>query len=1087
MISPDRIEQIFWNALQLTSEAERSAYLESACGADDELRRLVEKLLRAQPRAAAFLEQPFSGPYTTIHEPILESPGAVIGLYKLLEKIGEGGFGVVFMAEQQEPIRRKVALKVLKPGMDTRQVVARFEAERQALALMDHSNIARVLDAGQTSTGRPYFVMDLIKGLPITTYCDQAQLSARERLRLFHDVCAAVQHAHQKGIIHRDIKPSNVLVTMQDGSPLVKVIDFGIAKAMGRQLSEKTLFTGFAQIIGTPLYMSPEQAALSNVDVDTRSDIYSMGVLLYELLTGTTPFKEERLREVGYDEWRRIIQEEQPPRPSTRLSTLGLAATTVAAQRKCDARRLSQLCRGELDWIVMKCLEKDRGRRYETASALALDIQRYLADEPVVAGPPSAAYRVKKFVKRHKGQVLAAVMVLLVLLGGIAGTTWGLVRAVRARESEAEQRQEAEKQKERAQQAEKETLEDYRANTDEAIEQLIGSRPGVGPQEKSYLEKTLKRWQAFAARKGDDERSRAIRGEAQFCVAYLRHKLGQREEAAAGYQKALTLWQKLADEFPAVPEYRQHLASSHINLGNVLAGQSQPDKAAEQYRKALAIFQKLADDFPAVPQYRRELASSHNNLGQLLAGQSQPDKAAHHHHQALAIRQRLADELPAVPEYRQYLARSHNNLANLLVGQNQPDKAAEQYRKALAIQQKLAVEFPAVPECRQELARSHNNLGLLLAHQKQPDKAAEQYRKAMAIFQKLADEFPAVPQYRRELASSHGNLGNVLAGQNQPDEAAEQHREALAIFQKLADYFPAVPEYRQHLASTHNNLANLLASQNQPDKAAEQYRKALAIQQKLVEEFPADPVYRQHLARSHHNLANLLKGQNQPDKAAEHFRKALPIRQKLADDFPAATSYQVELGGCCCDYGILLRETGKVADSLEWFDMAISTLTRIHQKAPRVVTPRQFLRNSHGGRAMAHAKLDQHAEAVKDWARVIELSPPPEQPYYRARRADSRVRAGQVVEAVTEVTELRKSSTVSASGWYDFACIYALASTKAADKKQEYTDQAMRMLRHAVQSGYKDTAHIAKDRDLDALRDRGDFKELLVELEAKKK
>jgi tetratricopeptide (TPR) repeat protein len=367
---------------------------------------------------------------------VTEAPGTVIGPYKLLEQIGEGGFGVVFLAEQQAPVRRKVALKVLKRGMDTRQVVARFEAERQALAIMDHPNIAKVHDGGQTASGRPYFVMELVKGMPITEFCDQAQLMPRQRLELFGSVCQAVQHAHQKGIIHRDLKPSNVLVSRHDTTPIVKVIDFGVAKALGQELTDKTLFTGIAQMIGTPLYMSPEQAGMSDLDIDTRSDIYSLGVLLYELLTGTTPFDQERLRTMGYDEIRRIIREEEPPKPSTRISTLGQAATTVSTQRKSDPKHLSRLFRGELDWIVMKGLEKDRNRRYETANGLAQDIQRYLADEPVQACPPSAVYRFRKFVRRNKVPVLTVAIVLGVLVGGIVGTAWGLVQARRSAAAE---------------------------------------------------------------------------------------------------------------------------------------------------------------------------------------------------------------------------------------------------------------------------------------------------------------------------------------------------------------------------------------------------------------------------------------------------------------------------------------------------------------------------------------------------------------------------------------------------------------------------------------------------------------------------
>src|SRR5207248_5780586 len=314
-------------------------------------------------RAGGILEAPAVGLEVTSEVQISsEGVGSSVGPYKLLEQIGGGGMGVVYMAEQVHPVRRKVALKIIKPGMDSRQVIARFEAERQALTMMEHPNIAKVLDAGTTDAGRPYFVMELVKGIPITDYCDQARLSTRQRLELFVQVCHAVQHAHQKGVIHRDLKPSNVLVTLHDDKPVVKVIDFGIAKATGQPLTDKTLFTNFAQLVGTPLYMSPEQAALSGLDVDTRSDIYSLGVLLYELLTGTTPFAKDRFREAGYDEVRRIIREEEPPKPSTRLSTLGQAATTVSAQRQTDPKRLSQLCRGELDWVVMKCLEKDRDR-----------------------------------------------------------------------------------------------------------------------------------------------------------------------------------------------------------------------------------------------------------------------------------------------------------------------------------------------------------------------------------------------------------------------------------------------------------------------------------------------------------------------------------------------------------------------------------------------------------------------------------------------------------------------------------------------------------------------------------------------------
>jgi serine/threonine protein kinase len=421
-------EALFHAARRIPAGEARQAFLQQACAGDTAVAGRVQALLQMHEREPA---SPDPRPVRTIDfDPIVERPGTIIGPYKLMEQIGEGGMGLVFVAEQHHPIRRKVALKIIKPGMDTREVVARFEAERQALALMDNPHIAKVLDGGQTASGRPYFVMELVKGVPITDYCDQNQLTPDERLKLFVHVCQAVQHAHQKGIIHRDIKPSNVMVVSHDATPVAKVIDFGVAKAVGHQLTDKTIYTQFTQMVGTPLYMSPEQAGQSGLDVDTRTDIYSLGVLLYELLTGRTPFDRERFKQAAYEEIRRIIREEEPPKPSTRISTLGQAASTVATQRKSDPRRLSKLIRGELDWIVMKALEKDRTRRYETASGFAADLQRYLTDEPVLACPPSVGYRLGKVMRRHK-TLLAAGAAFVALL--VAGTTISVWQAALAR------------------------------------------------------------------------------------------------------------------------------------------------------------------------------------------------------------------------------------------------------------------------------------------------------------------------------------------------------------------------------------------------------------------------------------------------------------------------------------------------------------------------------------------------------------------------------------------------------------------------------------------------------------------------------
>jgi eukaryotic-like serine/threonine-protein kinase len=416
-----REEAIFEAAAMLPADT-REAYLEKVCGGDTPLRQRLENLLKAHDAAGTFLEPPtkFEAAKTiAIMLPPEEKPGDKIGRYKILQKIGEGGCGVVYMAEQEVPVRRRVALKVIKLGMDTKSVIARFEAERQALAMMDHPNIAKVLDAGATDTGRPFFVMELVRGIKITDYCDQNKLDTGERLRLFVQVCNAIQHAHQKGIIHRDIKPSNILVTLHDGVPVPKVIDFGIAKATQGRLTDQTLFTAFEQFIGTPAYMSPEQAEMSGLDVDTRSDIYALGVLLYELLTGRTPFDQHELLKAGLDEMRRTIREREPLRPSTQLSTMVDAdLATVALRRHSDAPKLVHLLRGDLDWIVMKSLEKDRTRRYETANGMAMDIHRYLNNDAVLARPPSNLYRLQKLVRKNKLAVMAGTAVVLALAAG---------------------------------------------------------------------------------------------------------------------------------------------------------------------------------------------------------------------------------------------------------------------------------------------------------------------------------------------------------------------------------------------------------------------------------------------------------------------------------------------------------------------------------------------------------------------------------------------------------------------------------------------------------------------------------------------
>jgi serine/threonine protein kinase len=500
-------EALFEAARQLKSGGQREAFLAQACAGDTELQQRLVDLLAADEVADKFLKSAsrsagslfaagrskISTTETSADTAPDEQVGKKIGPYKILQRIGEGGGGVVYMAEQEKPIGRRVALKVIKLGMDTKSVIARFDAERQALALMDHPNIARVLDAGATEAGRPFFVMELVRGVRVTEYCDQNNLDTRRRLALFMQICSAIQHAHQKGIIHRDIKPSNILVTMHDGVPVPKVIDFGIAKAVEGRLTEQTLFTAYEQIIGTPAYMSPEQAEMSGLDVDTRSDIYSLGVLLYELLTGRTPFDAKELVKSGLEEMRRTLREREPQRPSSILTTLhGTELTTTAAHRHAEPPKLISTLKGDLDWIVMKTLEKDRKRRYETANGLAMDVQRYLNNEPVTARPPSRLYRLQKLVRRNQVVFVAGAAVALALIAGLGISTWLFIEERRAEQNEFALRQQSELREKVTQMALMVSREEY-ADADNLLVKTPLGQPSL---ERAVVLRALGEWHA---------------------------------------------------------------------------------------------------------------------------------------------------------------------------------------------------------------------------------------------------------------------------------------------------------------------------------------------------------------------------------------------------------------------------------------------------------------------------------------------------------------------------------------------------------------------------------------------------------------
>ncbi len=603
---------------------------------------------------------------TVIGERLPEQVGIVIGPYRLLQKLGEGGMGTVWVAEQSEPVKRRVALKLIKIGMDTTHVLRRFEAERQALALMDHQNIAKVLDAGTTPQGRPYFAMELIKGIPITKYCDQEHLTPRERLELFIPVCQAVQHAHQKGLIHRDLKPSNVLIALYDGKPVPKVIDFGVAKATSQKLTERTLYTEVGQIVGTLEYMAPEQAELNNLDIDTRADIYSLGVILYELLAGSPPFTAKQLRGAAFTEIVRMIREVEPPRPSTRLSS-SEELPSIAANRKLEPSRLTRIVHGDLDWIVMKALEKDRARRYETANGFAMDIQRYLADEPVSAGPPGAGYRLRKLVRRNKGPVIAAAAVAIALVAGVAAVV--VVQARANRELGAKNEELAAKNTELADEQAK-----VQARFEMAQKAIAVFHTGVSEdmllkndQFKELRTKLLKEAAGFYAdlekllAGQTDAKSRRLLAAGYFQLGELTKKIGSQPEALAVHRQALALRRELAAAAGADVETRLDVARSLRMVGLLLDATGDKAGALAAWEEQRELSERLAAEDPS-DVVRAVLARGHHNIGQLLSQTGKPAEALAAYEKALAIRQELVNTNHAVNEFQQDLAWSHSDI-----------------------------------------------------------------------------------------------------------------------------------------------------------------------------------------------------------------------------------------------------------------------------------------------------------------------------------------------------------------------------------------------------------------------------------------
>jgi tetratricopeptide (TPR) repeat protein/serine/threonine protein kinase len=1029
MAATNNARDIFLDALD-RAPADRAAYLDLACGDDAAMRHRVEALLRAHDDPRAFLsevkpgvsdadcggvEVPLrpndaapllvaggatvdseSGQPETDHADPTARVGAVLaGKYKLVEEIGEGGMGSVFMAQQTEPVKRAVAVKVIKAGMDSKAVLARFDAERQALAMMDHPNIAKVLDAGTTDGGRPFFVMELVKGTPITRYCDEHKLTPRQRLELFVPVCQAIQHAHQKGIIHRDIKPSNVLVALYDDRPVPKVIDFGLAKAAGQTLTDKTLMTGFGALVGTPEYMSPEQASLNNLDIDTRSDVYSLGVLLYELLTGTTPVDKKSLGKAAVLEVLRIVREVEAPRPSAKLSSID-TLPSVAANRGTEAAKLSRLMKGELDWLVMKALEKDRTRRYDTPNGLARDVQRFLADEVIEARPPSVGYRLKKFVRRHKGQFLAASLVLLALALGGGGFLYvkkeldarqaqrirDVNEAMNAAMTLREQRQ-LDRAREEAQRAlvlvesgpaEAELQDQARSLKAELDKENDDSKLAEHHRQQAMdLGRAGRTDEAIAqGRKSVELDPR--NAEAHVMLGALLHAKGQVDETIACWRKAIELDPKNA--------------KTHDNLGVLLHGKGELDEAIACYKKAIELDPKLVnahanlaaalnakgqvDEAIACCKKAIELdpnsANAHNNLGAALNSKGQLDEAITYFKKAIAIDPNLA--------------KAHLGLGSSLARKGQWDVAITYLERAIALDPKNAA--------------AHDTLGAALHEKGQVDEAITCFKKAIALDPKYANAHyglglalhgkrqvdEAIAYYKKAIeldpkhAKAHDNLGAELADKGQLDEA-------IACFKKAIELDPKN-------ANSQYNLGVALGKQGKLNEAIACYKKAIALDPKN--------------ATVHTNLGAALHRKGQVDEAISCWRKAVELEPKNAkvhsflgaalhdkgqvDEAIACWRKAIELGHKDAKVqgflGEVLRRKGQLDEAIACGKKAIA------------LDPKDALAHTNLGAALADkGQLD---EAIACFKKTIALDP--KLALAHANLGLSLYRKGQLDEAI---------------------------------------------------------------------------------------
>jgi eukaryotic-like serine/threonine-protein kinase len=830
----------------------------------------------------------------------------IAGRYTLLKKIGEGGMGEVWRAKQTEPIKRHVALKLIKKGMDSKAVLSRFEQERQALAVMDHPNIARVYDGGMTEQGQPFFAMELVSGQPLTDYADKEKLTTEQRLQLFVLICNAVQHAHQKGIVHRDLKPANILVTTVDGQPVPKVIDFGVAKATGGSLTNQSMSTQLGAIVGTLEYMAPEQAGYVGFDIDTRADIYSLGVVLYELLTGLRPIDRTRLQQAGLSEMIRVIREDEPSKPSTRLSTSD-SLPAMAAVRRIEPKRLTALLRGELDWVVMKCLEKQRDRRYETANGLARDIQRYLANEIVEARPPSRSYRLRKFISKYRGQVVSASLVLLAVLIGGLSTTLGWLEARRqtklanlateekdqALQKEAEQ---ADRERIARQNAEAMTRNALDANNAMVfdIQEELAPKPGLQDLRIKLLRKARAGLTTILEQSRKLGSPDATMVSTYFQLGDLEWNLGDALAAKKEFQAGVDLAHQLSTSRPADLQTQRLLSDGYTKLGDAMKLLGDTQEAGKNFLRSLEISRQLVASEPKDTEAQRNLSIDLGKLGDVALRQGNPEKALEYYRECFDIRSALVDVDHTDVRRQRDLSSVHTRLGDTKVDLGNNAEALTHYKSARLISQKLAELHPENIEVQRDFGLNSSRVGTMLKGLAKPDEAMGYYQDALNVLKPLAEADPQNAELKRDLGGLYERLGDTALGLDDAESALEHYERGLAISQLLANLVIGSNEAQRDLSINNEKLGDVLMAFGRPSDAHGYYKTALEISERLAIADPNNAQAQSDVGYGYLKLGEVMSMQAEFDEATKYQRRALDLRLRLADKNPTNAGAKTE-------------------------------------------------------------------------------------------------------------------------------------------------------------------------------------------------